>query len=306
MRHRLIVVVLALAAVSAGRPADRAGGRRGGMVTVPRGAYLVGLTEPEMLEAAAECEAATEAQVCLAYAALLAQMPVRTAVVSTFQLDRFEVTRGQYGACAAAGHCASRPLWLPVPPTWGQAHPMTYVTWFDAQAYCQAQGGRLPTETEWEIAARGNGARRWPWGEQADGSRFNHGAVLRGAFAAVLGQKENFNVTSAPDARDGQADLAPVGTFALGAGPFGTYDQAGNAAEWVFDAWVEEGYVGLAAINPQRDVGIGGLRVIRGGSWLQPEYLGQGGLRDPHNGFGIYDAAMARVDVGFRCARSGR
>ena len=304
--QRLSVVLLALAAVSAGRPAELAGGRHGGMVTVPRGAYLVGVTDPEMLEAVAECEAATEPQVCLAYADLLTRMQVRTVVVSTFLLDRFEVTRGQYRACAAAGLCASRPLWLPVPPTWGATHPMTYVTWFDAQAYCHAQGGRLPTETEWEVAARGRGARRWPWGDQADGARFNHGAVLRGAFAAVIGQKDRFNITSAPDARDGYAGLAPVGAFALGAGPFGTFDQAGNAAEWTYDAWVEEGYGGLTAINPRRDGGVGGGRVIRGGSWLQPAYLGQGYLRDPHNGFGIYDAGLARADVGFRCARSGQ
>jgi len=108
---------------------------------------------------------------------------------------------------------------------------------------------------------------------------------------------------SASDARDGSADLAPVGQFFGSKGPFGTLDQAGNAAEWVLDSWTEEGYAGLGLLAPKRSVGIGGRRVVRGGSWLQPAYLGQSNLRDPHNVLEAYDAAAARVDVGFRCAR---
>lgn len=275
-----------------------------GMVQVPGGMYAIGLTEDQMMAAVAECAAATSEQLCFAYSTTLSLMGTREVAVSSFWIDRAEVSRGEYRRCVMAGKCASKPLWIGVPPTWGDAHPITYVSWFDAKAYCEARGMRLPTEAEWEVAARGSRQSLWPWGDKAHAARFNHGAVLRGTLAFVLGEaRDSLRITSLPDGKDGYMDLAPRGRYPLGMGPFGTLDQAGNAAEWTADSWNERGYEGMPLLNPHRDDGIGGKRVIRGGSWLQPAYLGQSNLRDPHNMLEIYDAAEARPDVGFRCAR---
>ncbi len=169
-------------------------------------------------------------------------------------LGKTEVTWARYRVfCQRTGRqappqelrTANRPF---VP---GDEHPVFDVTWDDAAAYCAWAGLRLPTEAEWELAARGTDGRAYPWGSQEPGAtRCNRGS---GDYTADVG-----------DAADGHLYTAPVGSFADDAAPCGALDLAGNVMEWVSD-WYESPAAG-AQIDPTGPES-GKFRVYRGGSW---------------------------------------
>lgn len=139
-------------------------------------------------------------------------------------------------------------------------HPVVQVSWFDAMAYCRwlskVTGERyfLPTEAQWEKAARGTDGRRWPWGDEWDGTRLN--------FA-----DKNTNCPWRDESvDDGYRYTAPVGNYPGGASPYGTMDMAGNVWEWCMDWYEPEYYAISPRINPTGPEN-GSSRVIRGGSW---------------------------------------
>ncbi len=196
------------------------------------------------------------------------ETPRHKVTLDAYWIDRTEVTQDQYQQCVAAGKCEA-----PSCSGSGQGnHPVVCVSWQNAVDYCVWAGRRLPTEAEWEKAARGADGRIYPWGNQApDDSRLNY--------------NNNVGNTSA------------VGSYPSGAGPYGALDMAGNVWEWVADWYGEQYYAGSPTWNPLGP-DAGQERVLRGGSWNRD----QGWVRAA---FRFRAGPVLRLDrVGFRCVRS--
>jgi len=190
------------------------------------------------------------------------ERPARKVTLKAFSIDRTEVTRGDYAACVAAKRCKAPHETTPAPDT---KLPMTDVDWNDAQAYCKFAGARLPTEAEWEKAARGADGREYPWGNDAD--------CARGNWGSFEGE--------GPCASKNPGHPVPVGQYPAGASPYGVLDLGGNVWEWVADKYDED---------PKR-------RVVRGGSccsyFVGPRAANRNAWAPQHRD----------VDLGFRCAR---
>lgn len=205
------------------------------------------------------------------------ESPRREVYVGAFYLDRYEVTTARYARfLEATGSVRPPDGWETLDLARSGELPVTGVDWHDAKAYCQWAGRRLPTEAEWEKAARGTDARRYPWGN-----------------ASPTLDHANFQNTS-PLAYDG--GLAAVGTHPAGRSPYGVHDLAGNAAEWVAD-WYAEGFVRgdvRDPIGPANGTG----RVIRGGGRFDREDRLTATKR-------MYGSPEVRgEDIGFRCAQN--
>ena len=309
-------------------PTDRAHGRvvrvedvsRHREVRVPAGKFSMGV-DPDGVQAAKnQCDALLPASTgitqggvtvdfCGEYYETLAKMDPREVYLDAYMIDRNEASVRDYRACVAAGACDLDPLIAGDERYIRDEWPMVNVTWDEAQAFCRWRGGRLPTEAEWERAARGDDPGAiWPWGEREQPKDFNHGQARTHAMREIERVKQitPLQFFGDPDESDGNALLAPMGSYVWGESPFGTRDQAGNVAEWTADAFVEtdktRGYQGLPSVNPMRESPTpAGPRVVRGGSWRQPTFIAKSNLRDPFNS--IYDANRRFSHVGFRCAR---
>lgn len=199
------------------------------------------------------------------------ERPVHTVYLDAYWMYETEVTSAQYGEFVAnTNHPNEGSSW----DTRYPQHPVVDVSWEDAVAYCDWAGGRLPTEAEWEKAARGEDGRNYPWGNDFDSS----------------------NVNSLEDG-DGFEYNAPVGSFPGGAGPYGLLDMAGNITEWVADWYASDYYSNSPASNPQGPAS-GENRVTRGSSWLGFE----SDLRSANRGRLI--PSYTDLVYGFRCASS--
>ncbi|MBX3000992.1 MAG: formylglycine-generating enzyme family protein [Caldilineaceae bacterium] len=201
------------------------------------------------------------------------ETPQRRIYLSEYQIARVPVTNAQYKAFIDATDHRKPEHWEGGEIPRGKTdHPVVYVTWHDAMAFCTWAGVRLPTEAEWEKAARGADGRIYPWGNQPpDAKRCNFGGNV--------------------------GDTTPVGSYPAGASPYGVLDMAGNVWEWVND-WYQSNYYSVSpGSNPQGpDMGIS--RVLRGGSWI-------GNVNVVRSTYRSYYLPGDWFDfIGFRCVRS--
>lgn len=209
-----------------------------------------------------------------------AEFPPHSVTLADFYIDRQEVTVGDYRRCTEVGPCGATPLASGGKRFEEPMLPATMVTWNEASTYCKWRGGRLPTEAEWERAARGLTARRFPWGGTFDPYLTNGGRFGLDPF----------------ESKDGFLELAPVGSFPDARTVDGILDLAGNAEEWVAD-WYGS-YPETATIDPTGP-DTGDEKVIRGGSYIH----GRAWLRAASRG---HDPPGARrAWRGFRCAYDG-
>jgi len=181
------------------------------------------------------------------------EYPRHDVFVDTFLIDKFEVTNGLYlEFVKATGHRVPQNPTNPTRNLWqGDTiaesltdRPVINVDWFDAEAYCAWAGKRLPTEAEWEKAAKGTADRRFPWGN-----------------VEPTNKHLNFNQRWI-----GEKTLMPVGSYEAGRSPFGAYDMAGNVWEWVND-WYDARYYEKSPAKNPKGPDTGTKRVIRGAGW---------------------------------------
>jgi formylglycine-generating enzyme required for sulfatase activity len=207
------------------------------------------------------------------------EQPVHTVNVSAFYMDKYEVTNALYKACVDAGSCtfptnpssATRTSYYGNPQF--DNYPVVYVTWTMAESYCAWRGGRLPTEAEWEKAARGQDGRTYPWGEGASCSEANYAGC--------------------------SSDTVKAGCFEAGKSPLGIYDMAGNVWEWVSDFY-QANYYSIEGNSATDPIGPdnGDTRVLRGGSYMNMVKSLRTTLRN------FSDPSKSYNYVGFRCASS--
>jgi formylglycine-generating enzyme required for sulfatase activity len=222
--------------------------------------------------------------------------PVHRVSLSAFSIDRNEVTNGDYAVFVKATGATAPYHWGGAEPTAARATwPVYNVSWHEAVAYCAWRGARLPTEAEWEKAARGGMADLdYPWGNEYESEEEQPAAVPPGEASAkpAAGRARAPRVKHAHSASAGGP--RPVGSFEPNG--FGLHDMSGNVWEWVSD-WYDMYYYGVSPMQNPRGPEQGRYKVIRGGSWADT---------DPRLGavyFRNYTSPDERTPtIGFRCA----
>jgi formylglycine-generating enzyme required for sulfatase activity len=199
----------------------------------------------------------------------IAAMPRHPVYLDSFYIDVYEVTQTRYRECLEAGGCDTEHGKNLNTPIWDE-HPMMDINWYDSQEYCEWRGGSLPTEAQWEKAARGTDERRYPWGNEP---------------------------VTCERARYGDCGwmTAPVGSHPAGVSPYGVHDMAGNAWEFVYDWYDQDYYKDSPYENPtgpERDTG---WKSERGGAWFYEASLMSSIWRNHAKPTWHFDY------VGFRC-----
>lgn len=271
-------------------------------VYVPAGEFLMGSTESQVEAALALCR---QYQADCDIEEYLDELPQHRVYLDPFWIMRTEVTNAEFARFNEAGGYTKEEYWtsdgwawrnahnITGAPHWGSANlnspqqPVVGVTWYEAAAYAKWLGAtsgysiRLPTEAEWEKAARGTDGRIFPWGHAWNASR------------------ANFCDSNCPDGgqadsgSDGYAVTAPVESYSAGASPYGLLNMAGNAFEWTND-WYSAGYYANSPARNPTGPDDGDERVLRGGAWNFPP-------TETRTSFRSYEPPdLQASDVGFR------
>lgn len=201
--------------------------------------------------------------------------PQHLVYLDAFWMDKYEVSNSMYLKCLQAGACSEMVSDNTTYQNWiYRDHPVTYVTWEQANAYCQWAGRRLPTEAEWEKAARGTDGRKYPWGNEAANARL-----------------ANFDGSMIQEA-------VSVYRYPLGASPYGMLNMSGNAREWIADWYGEDYYLVTSYANPTGPE-TGTERSLRSGSYNEDKNEIAITSRYRH------EPQSAGLSRGFRCAEDG-
>jgi formylglycine-generating enzyme required for sulfatase activity len=222
--------------------------------------------------------------------------PSAIVFVQTFYMDKFEVTVAEYQECVRKGLCnPAGPRYLDFDRP---RQPITGVSWFDAVKYCTAMGKHLPTEAEWEKAARGEKGALYPWGNDEI-------TCERAVFMDAKGRSCGVKKTRGKNPEKGR----PLEVGSRPAGVYGLFDMVGNVWEWVYD-WYSSSYAACGkdceGIDPKGPCHGAdrcpshNLKVVRGGSWFWPKQFNTSIFRRPHNPHN--DPEFHHF--GFRCAAS--
>ncbi len=238
------------------------------------------------------------------------EKPQHSVYLSQYQIGKYEVTRGQYRKFMAAGGYSTRSYWSaagwawkgsrkeprywaadqdwasehgedPQPFTQTDSHPVVGVTYYEAEAFCNWAGGHLPTEAQWEKAARWTGSypNVYPWGNVWDAEKCNNYGDHNSAGGGYL-----------------RWQTAPVGSYPSGASPYGLQDMAGNVWEWCRD-WYSSSYYSVSPSTDPQGPTSGGYRVLRGGGWRGSDYGNRCADRsddDPNSNWSSHGFRLAR------------
>lgn len=255
-----------------------------GMVLVPAGEFIMGTHDEEkMIDSGGDCLEDTH--------------PARSVYLDDLFIDEYPVTnRKYYGFTEQTGY----PVPFHVVQSWESGvvpsfpyswnletrkypdglddYPVVFVSWYDALAYCEWSGKRLPTEVEWEKAARGSDARRYPWGNDGDLKQYGH-------------FHSRYGITINP-----QEDMRPVDAYPSGISPYGCWDMLGNVKEWCADWYAPDYYHDRPPCNPRGAEHSTACKVVRGcGRYWDTPHVAIRDCEPP------WERSMA---VGFRCAMS--
>jgi formylglycine-generating enzyme len=239
-------------------------------ILIPAGTFQMG------------CDSSNPAENVCIFAWQTVELPLHTVYLDDYYIDKYEVTNARYQACVDGGGCT--------PPEDSSSYerdsyygndaydnyPVINVTWHQANDFCAWEGKRLPTEAEWEKAARGSSdTRKYPWGNaEATCSLANYGR---------------------PNGCIG--DTSEVGSYPAGASPYGVMDMAGNVLEWVND-WAGENYYSVSPGSNPQGPATGEYRVLRGGSWGNLDIVVRSAYR-----YDLHPVDWGHL-LGFRCVRS--
>ena len=272
------------------------GGDDAAMVYVPAGYFLRGTTK-----ARAEALSGQFGDF------FMVETPQRSIYLSAYYIDKFEVTNRQYGVFLDALKAGERHSMHPdappdkdyTPTYWrdsrlnGPNHPVTAVDWYDAYAYCRWAGKVLPTEAQWEKAARGPDGLTYPWGDTWQVAYSNNVEFTFGK--PVLSDRQWVLLLGNLDLDGVTMFSQPVGSFPEGASPYGAHDMGGNLWEWARDRYIRDYYQAAPSHNPPGPTGASPYRVLRGGCWSSH----RGKIRAAYRNYDL--AADRHLEIGFRC-----